>query len=172
MEKAYLQALKDYSNELCGKYGLTTTETNTRAGKMQKWKKDLIHTAFLALNYTDSIEGFIDYMEQHGYSVKWEADRKYITFTTPDGIKVRDNKLFDERLLKDNLELYYAMGGCDSVHIVELSFGFFDGHSWQWLLDFHKSTSFKILALRLGLIKMLKNPENSNTQKTKLPRLL
>ena len=27
-------------------------------------------------------------------------------------IKVRDNKLFDERLLKDNLELYYAMGGC------------------------------------------------------------
>ena len=25
---------------------------------------------------------------------------------------MRDNKLFDERLLKDNLELYYAMGGC------------------------------------------------------------
>ncbi len=115
MEKADLQALKDYSNELCRKYGLTTTETDTRAGKMQKWKKELIHTAFLALNYTDSIEGFIDYMEQHGYGVKWEADRKYITFTTPDGIKVRDNKLFDERLLKDNLELYYAMGGCDGA---------------------------------------------------------
>ena len=115
MEKSDLQALKDYSNELCGKYGLTTTETDTRAGKMQKWKKDLIHTAFLAFNYTDSIEGFIDYMEQHGYGVRWEADRKYITFTTPDGIKVRDNKLFDERLLKDNLELYYAMGGCDGA---------------------------------------------------------
>ncbi|MBQ3230863.1 MAG: relaxase/mobilization nuclease domain-containing protein [Clostridia bacterium] len=115
MEKADLQALKEYSNKVCRKYGLTTTETNTRAGKMQKWKKDLIHTAFLALNYTDSIEGFIGYMEQHGYGVKWEADRKYITFTTPDGIKVRDNKLFDERLLKDNLELYYAMGGCDGA---------------------------------------------------------
>ena len=112
MEKADLQALKDYSNEVCRKYGLTITDTDTRAGKMQKWKKDLIHTAFLAVAYTDTIDGFIGYMENHGYGVRWEADRKYITFTTPNGIKVRDNKLFDERLLKDNLELYYAMGGC------------------------------------------------------------
>ena len=40
-------------------------------------------------------------------------DFKYITFTTPEGYKVRDNKLFDERFLKNNLELYFAMGGCD-----------------------------------------------------------
>ncbi|MBQ6066094.1 MAG: hypothetical protein IJK89_04660 [Clostridia bacterium] len=26
---------------------------------------------------------------------------------------IRDNKLFDERLHKDNLELYFALGGCD-----------------------------------------------------------
>ena len=112
MEKADLQALKEYSNELCRRCAVTTTETDTRADNMKKWKKDLIHTAFLAIAYTDCIDGFINYMEQHGYGVRWEADRKYITFTTPEGIKVRDNKLFDERLLKDNLELYYAMGGC------------------------------------------------------------
>ncbi|MBQ2272846.1 MAG: relaxase/mobilization nuclease domain-containing protein, partial [Clostridia bacterium] len=112
MEKADLEALKNYSNRLCSKYGLSATEVDTRAGKVKKWKKDLIHTAFLALAYTDTVDGFIGYMENHGYGVRWEADRKYITFTTPDGIKVRDNKLFDERLLKDNLELYYAMGGC------------------------------------------------------------
>ena len=104
--------MKEYSNKVCRFYEPATTETDTRAGKMQKWKKDLIHTAFLAIAYTDTIEGFIGYMENHGYGVRWEADRKYNTFTTPDGIKVRDNKLFDERLLKDNLELYYAMGGC------------------------------------------------------------
>ena len=28
---------------------------------------------------------------------------------------MRDNKLFDERFLKDNLELYFAMGGCDGA---------------------------------------------------------
>ena len=60
----------------------------------------------------------------------------------------------------------------DGVHIVELSFGFFGGHPRQWLLDIHKSTSFKILALRLGLIKMLKNPEKSSPRKNKSPRLL
>ena len=48
MEKADLQALKEYSNKVCRKYGLTTTETDTRAGKMQKWKKDLIHTILRA----------------------------------------------------------------------------------------------------------------------------
>ena len=32
---------------------------------------------------------------------------------TPEGYKIRDNKLFDERFLKNNLELYFAMGGCD-----------------------------------------------------------
>jgi len=60
----------------------------------------------------------------------------------------------------------------DSVHIVELSFGFFGGHPWQWLLDLHKSTSFKIFALRLSLIEMLKNPEKSSPRKNKSPRLL
>lgn len=33
---------------------------------------------------------------------------------TPEGIKCRDTKLFDERLLKDNLEVYFALGGADT----------------------------------------------------------
>ena len=115
MEKVDLQALKEYSNELCRRCTVTTTETDTRAGNMKKWKKDLIHTAFLAIAYTDCIDGFIHYMEQHGYGVRWEEDRKYITFTTPNGKRVRDNKLFDERFLKSNIELYFAMGGCNGA---------------------------------------------------------
>ncbi len=51
-------------------------------------------------------------MELHGYKVKWEDKYKYITFTTPEGIKVRDNKLFNECFLKNNLELYFLSGGC------------------------------------------------------------
>lgn len=51
---------------------------------------------------------------QAGYGVQWEDRCKYITFTTPEGWKVRDNKLFDERFL-NNLELYFAMGGCDGA---------------------------------------------------------
>ena len=112
MERADLEALKTYSNKLCRRYGVSVTETDSRAGRKKKWKDDLIHTAFLGIAFSGSKDEFIEYMENHGYGVHWEDSHKYITYTTPDGIKVRDNKLFDERLLKGNLELYFAMGGC------------------------------------------------------------
>ena len=47
-------------------------------------------------------------MEMHGYKVDWKKDHKYITFTTPDGHKCRDNKLFAEQLLRKNLEIYFT----------------------------------------------------------------
>ena len=46
--------------------------------------------------------------------MKWEDGHKYITFTTPEGYRCRDNKLFDERFLRCNMETYFAMGGCGS----------------------------------------------------------
>ena len=48
------------------------------------------------------------------YKVDWKDNHKYITFTTPDGHKCRDNKLFAEQLLRKNLEIYFALGGCES----------------------------------------------------------
>ncbi len=65
-------------------------------------------------NNTCSKEDFIYEMEMHGYKVDWKDDHKYITFTTPDGHKCRDNKLFAEQLLRKNLEIYFALGGCES----------------------------------------------------------
>ena len=59
-------------------------------------------------------EEFIKLMKSYGYKVKWEDGHKYITFTTPDGKKCRDNKLFAEQLLRENLEIYFALGGCES----------------------------------------------------------
>ena len=50
-------------------------------------------------------------MKNMGYGVKWEPGQKYITYTTPDNIRCRDNKLFDQTLLRGNMELYFAMGG-------------------------------------------------------------
>ena len=59
-------------------------------------------------------EDFIFEMEMHGYKVDWQEGHKYITFTTPDGHKCRDNKLFAEQLLRQNLEIYFLLGGCES----------------------------------------------------------
>ena len=43
-------------------------------------------------------------MENEGYEVKWTAERKSITYTTPNGMKCRDNKLHEEKYLKENME--------------------------------------------------------------------
>ena len=116
-----LQA-KEYSNQLCRDYGLSVTEVKTKNPRHAKWKRDLLQVAEYALGHSATKEEFIEYMREHGYKVKWEDRYKYITFTTPEGWKVRENKLFDERFLKDNLEIYFALGGCDSA-IIDPYFG-------------------------------------------------
>ena len=110
-----LLRVKTYSNKLCARRGLSTTETKSGWYRFDKWKDELVRVALMAVALSETREGFIEYMENHGYGVRWNPDHKYITFTTPNGKRVRDNKLFDERLLKGNLELYFAMGGCGSV---------------------------------------------------------
>ena len=43
-------------------------------------------------------------MASEGYAVRWESTRKYITYTTPDGLKCRDNKLHEEKYCKEAME--------------------------------------------------------------------
>lgn len=55
-------------------------------------------------------EEFIDFMEEYSYKVRWGPNQKYITYTTLENIRCRDNKLFDQTLLRSNMEAYFAMG--------------------------------------------------------------
>lgn len=43
-------------------------------------------------------------MASEGYAVRWESGRKYITYTTPDSMKCRDNKLHEEKYCKEVME--------------------------------------------------------------------
>ena len=54
---------------------------------------------------------FVAYMNAYGYDVKWEPHQKYITYTTPENIRCRDSKLFDQTLKRENMELYFRLGG-------------------------------------------------------------
>lgn len=58
--------------------------------------------------YSPDRESFIQNMEYEGYKVQWSDSRKYITYTCPNGMKCRDNKLHDETYLKENLERLFA----------------------------------------------------------------
>ncbi|MCM1284553.1 MAG: relaxase/mobilization nuclease domain-containing protein [Acetobacter sp.] len=106
---------KEYSNKLCQDYGLTLTEAKATRYNMPKWKRLLKKKLEYAMKNSSSKEEFIFILEQLGVTVNWQENRKYITFTTDDKHKCRDNKLFDERFLKENLEIYFELGGCDSI---------------------------------------------------------
>jgi hypothetical protein len=112
--KEDLMRVKEFSNKLCLEYGLSQTEVKSDWKEMPKWKSKLRNDAYYAAKVSRTKEEFIRFMESRGYKVKWEDGHKYITFTTPDGKKCRDNKLFAEQLLRENLEIYFALGGCDS----------------------------------------------------------
>lgn len=91
-----LARVKEYSNQLCREYGLSETEAKSSFGSMPKWKDLLRRKAYSVACRTSCKEDFIYEMEMHGYKVDWQEGHKYITFTTPDGHKCRDNKLFAE----------------------------------------------------------------------------
>lgn len=47
-------------------------------------------------------------MQKLGYGVKWIDHYKYITYTTPDGQRFRDNRLLEDKYLKKNMEELFA----------------------------------------------------------------
>lgn len=115
-DKNEIQRLRDYSDNLCRKYGLSVVipkqpkvkQMSAReyrsADKGQSWKLQLAIAVDEAMKYATSKEHFISLMENEGYEVKWTAERKSITYTTPNGMKCRDNKLHEEKYLKENME--------------------------------------------------------------------
>lgn len=102
---------KEFSNELCRKYGLSVTEVKADPFAIPQWKKQLRRTIKRCMEMSYNKEDFIRLMAVLHYKVKWEDGHKYITYTTPTGEVCRDNKLFDQTLLRANMERYFEMGG-------------------------------------------------------------
>jgi hypothetical protein len=74
------------------------------AAKGQSWKFQLMAVIDECMEYAKTPEEFVALMQSEGFDVKWTATRKYITYTTPDGNRCRDNKLHEEKYLKENME--------------------------------------------------------------------
>ena len=74
------------------------------ATKGESWKFRLMNTIDECMKYAADRDAFISLMESEGYQVRWEIGRKYITYTTPDGMRCRDNKLHEEKYCKEVME--------------------------------------------------------------------
>ena len=116
-----MRQAKEYSNQLCREHGLSVTEVKADPFRIPRWKRKLRQDIRFAMENSRTREEFIRKMETMGYRVKWEPGQKYITYTTEDNVRCRDSKLFDSTLLRENMELYFAMGGAAYLNTYQIS---------------------------------------------------
>ena len=116
MAKEQLQELMRRNDAICLEMGLPVFEPTTQqargmsgaeyhtALKGQSWKLRLMNTIDECMKYAADKDAFVSLMASEDYAVCWESSRKYITYTTPDGMKCRDNKLHEEKYCKEVME--------------------------------------------------------------------
>ncbi len=112
--KKDMEKVKDYSDKLCLQNGLSIIENPNKntylkqneyqvALKGESWKIQLMVDIDSTIKTSKSKKDFINQMEEKSYKVDWSDSKKYITFTTPQGKKCRDNKLRDKKYSKEVL---------------------------------------------------------------------
>jgi hypothetical protein len=115
-----LEQLRTLSDEICVSHGLDILKPYQKpkqkpmsAGEYRaavrggSYKFKLMNAIDQAMAQSRTREEFVARMEQMGYQVKWIPHHKYITYTTPEGQKCRDNKLHETKYLKAEMEGYF-----------------------------------------------------------------
>ncbi|MEE1026566.1 MAG: relaxase/mobilization nuclease domain-containing protein [Acutalibacteraceae bacterium] len=118
-----LEELRHKSDAICQKFGLevlTPYQKPKQKSINQREYRTALRGDSKKLKLTNAIDyavatsrnkkQFIEQMDKLGYGVKWIDHYKYITYTTPDGQRFRDNRLLDDKYLKTNMEKLFAYG--------------------------------------------------------------
>ena len=116
MAKEQLQELMRRNDAICLEMGLPVFDAPTQqargmsgaeyhtALKGQSWKLRLMNAIDECMKYAADRDSFVSLMASEGYAVRWESSRKYITYTTPEGMRCRDSKLHEEKYRKEAME--------------------------------------------------------------------
>lgn len=111
-----LKVLRDISDEICISHGFSvlppyqkggrsiSTREYRAAEKGQSWKFRLMSDIQDAMKCSGNRNQFTKEMAKRGYQMRWTDERKYITFTCPNGKLCRDIKLHDDKFLKEMIE--------------------------------------------------------------------
>jgi len=138
-----LVALRQRNEQVCEMFGLPVFQKGQKKKKVksmstaeyhaaargESWKFRLMDTIDECMRYAGTREEFITLMRTEGYDIRWQNSRKNITYTTPSGMKCRDDRLHDERYLKEAMEREFRIragivhGGIEAA---ESSAGFDD----------------------------------------------
>lgn len=113
-----LRELRQRNDEICMQFGLPVFQQGQKRKKVKSmstaeyhaaakggsWKFRLMNTIDNCMKFAHTREEFITLMRSEGYDVRWEKSRKNITYTIPSGMKCRDDRLHDEKYLKEAME--------------------------------------------------------------------
>lgn len=128
-----LTKLRSLSDDICLEHGLSVLEPYKKDGanissreyraaaKGDSWKFKLMSDIDFVMNRSGNRADFIREMQRLGYKGTWTDERKYITFTCPNGMKCRDIRLHDEKYLKEVLEYEFTIR---KQHTAELGNGY------------------------------------------------
>ena len=116
--KESVEQLMKLSDEICRRYGVHVLDTpkkkmnkdflsdseyrSAKRGESFKW--ELMNVINQVMKQAKSKKQFCYMMKQQGYNVRWKDNRKYITYTCPNGRRCRDNKLHGDKYRKENME--------------------------------------------------------------------
>ena len=123
--KYTLSDMRQLNDEICLAHGLSVlkpydpSKPSMNLGqreyraqeKGQSWKFELLLVITDLMKTCGSKEEFIKKLREKGYDVRWEEHQKTMTYTCPNGMKVRDNKLHDARFLKGAMENEFRIRG-------------------------------------------------------------
>ena len=115
-----LHELMKLSDEICRQYGVAVLD-KPKFGKEnqndvlgdkeyrsavrgESFKFALMNAITDCMKQAKLKKQFIALMKRKGYDVRWEQQRKYITYTTPKGKRCRCNKLHEKKYTKEMME--------------------------------------------------------------------
>lgn len=113
--------LRKLSDERCAAHGFSTLKPYEKGGTKisareyraaiggESWKFQLMYHIGEAMKRSPDKKTFVQEMKKRGYGVTWTDDRKYITYTCPNGKKCRGIKLHEEKYKKEMMEYEFAI---------------------------------------------------------------
>lgn len=135
-----LAQLRQRNDQVCMEFGLPVFRPQEKkrvksmsgaeyhtAVRGESWKFRLMNTIDECMRYARNREEFVTLMRSEGYGVRWTDSRRNITYTTPGGMRCRDDRLHDEKYLKERMELEFRLrqavihGGAAPAEYAEIS---------------------------------------------------
>ena len=120
-----VRELMKLSDEICKRYGVAVLDKPDikkdgqkeilgdkeyrSAVRGESFKFALMNAITDCMKQAKSKKQFIALMKRKGYDVRWEQQRKYITYTTPKGKKCRCNKLHEKKYTKEMMEYEFKI---------------------------------------------------------------